>query len=457
MSTVYSGRTARRYAASLPRARRSPAVPVLLLICAGAAAVVTLWWRNTPAVVGTSEWLVGAGRITGLLAGYGAAVLVGMMARVPTLERRVGTDRTARWHAMGGRYTIWLVLAHLMLIVWGYALQGGTGVVEQAVGMVLDYPDMVEAAVGTVLLVAVGMVSAGAVRQRVSYETWYYLHLTTYAAIYLTFWHQLTTGAEFLGDRTARTAWYALYLGVAALLLWYRILVPVRLNLRHRMRVEAVVAEAPGVLSVLIRGRRLHTLRAEPGQFFRWRFLAKGLRWSANPYSLSALPRPDLMRITVKAAGGHSAALAGVRPGTRVWAEGPYGALTAARRKRSKVLLIAGGVGITPLRALFEGLPARPGDLTLLYWAHSERDLALRGELEAIADARRARLFYSVNTQDGRRAARLTATTVRKVVPDVAEHDVYLCGPPGMTDAAWDALREAGVPAGRIHHESFEL
>ena len=451
----YGARTARRMAS--PRPRRSPAVPVLVLIWGGAAGALALWWQNTPAVTGTADWLTGAGRITGLLAGYGAAVLVALMARVPVLERRVGSDRIARWHAMGGRYTICLVLAHLALLVCGYALQSGTGIVEQTVTVVLDYPRMLEATIGTALLLGVGLVSAGAVRRKVPYEVWYYLHLTLYVAIYLAFWHQLAAGAEFAGNAAAQMAWYALYLGAAALVLWYRILVPVRLNLRHRLRVESVVSEAPGVLSVLIRGERLQSLRAEPGQFFRWRFMTKGLFWSAHPYSLSAVPRPDLLRITVKAVGTGSAALADLRPGTRVWAEGPYGALTASRRRRSKVMLIAGGVGITPLRALFETLPARPGDLTLIYRAHTTEDLALRDELEAIADARGARLFYSVNLPNGKRAAKLTARTLRKVAPDIAEHDVYVCGPPKMAEAAISALREAGVPGRQIHHESFEL
>jgi ferredoxin-NADP reductase len=152
--------------------------------------------------------------------------------------------------------------------------------------------------------------------------------------------------------------------------------------------VAAVIPEAPGVFSVVVQGRRLRGLAAEPGQFLRWRFLAPGLYWTSSPYSLSAAPRPDSLRITVKALGGHSAAVATLRPGTRVWAEGPYGALTAGRRSRAKVLLLAGGVGITPLRALFESLPAAPSDLTLLYRARTAQDLALRTELEAIAAAR---------------------------------------------------------------------
>lgn len=439
------------------RRRRSPAIPLLALAWAGAAAVLWLWWQDTPAVPGTAaDWLVNAGRLTGLLAGYAIALVIAQMARVPALERRVGSDRVAGWHAMSGRYSLSLIIAHVALTLYGYALQSHTGIVAQTVSVVTGYPEMIKATIGTLMLLFVGFVSAGAVRRRMRYELWYYLHLLTYAAVYLAFWHQLATGSEFLGSATARTAWYALYVAVGALLLWYRVLTPVRLNRRHRMRVESVVQETPGVVSVLISGRRLHRLGAEAGQFFRWRFLAKGLRWSANPYSLSAPPRPDLLRITVKAVGGHSGALARLRPGTRVWAEGPYGAMTAARRSRGKVLLLAGGAGITPLRALFETLPGLPGDLTLLYRARTAEELALRDELEAIADERGAQLLYAVNGPDGRRPA-ITAKMLRKILPDIALHDVYLCGPPGLAEESYTALREAGVPDRRIHHESFEF
>lgn len=118
-------------------------------------------------------------------------------------------------------------------------------------------------------------------------------------------------------------AWYTLFLGVAAMLAWYRFAVPVRGRPRHRLRVTAVRPEAPGVVSVHLTGDRLDELGGEPGQFLRWRFLAPGLWWTANPYSLSAPAHPHHLRITVKAVGGHSAALARLTPGTRVWAEGP--------------------------------------------------------------------------------------------------------------------------------------
>jgi predicted ferric reductase len=437
--------------------RRSGALPLLALCWAGAVAVMALWWQNTPVVhMDMAEWLIGGGRLTGLLGGYLIAIVVLLMARVPALERRVGSDRVTRWHAMSGRYAVSLVIAHMVLIVWGYAVQADAAIVAQIITVVTEFPRMIEATIGTVLLLLVGFVSAGAVRRTMRYETWYYLHLLTYVAVYLTFWHQLATGAEFVANPMARTAWLVLYGAAGALLVWYRVLAPIRLNRRHRMRVDSTVYEAPGVVSVLITGRRLHRLGAQPGQFFRWRFLTDGLRWSSNPYSLSAPPRPDLLRITVKANGEHSEALSRLKPGTRIWAEGPYGAMTAGRRSQEKVLMIAGGAGITPMRALFETLPGEPGDLTLLYRASKTEDLALWSELRQIAAARGARLLYAVNGPDGVRPE-ITPQRLRELLPDIDHHDVFVCGPTGLARQSYEALREAGVPARHIHHESFEM
>ncbi|MFG2849572.1 ferric reductase-like transmembrane domain-containing protein [Streptomyces mirabilis] len=456
MTTVYERTAVPRPSRGRGRPRPSPAGPLLALLWAGAGAVVALWWYDTRSVVGLAGWLTDAGRIAGLLCGYSCAVLVALMARVPLLERRIGSDRVARWHAMAGRYTVSLLVAHVTLILFGYAAQDGAGIVHETLSVVFDYPDMLKATTGTLILFAVGITSARAARRRISHEFWYYLHLLTYVAVFLAFFHQLALGSDFVADTAAQAAWYVLYLGTAALVVWFRLLVPVRLNLRHKLRVESVYREAPGVFSIVVRGERLDELNAQAGQFFRWRFLSDGMRWTSTPYSLSAPPRPDRMRITVKALGDHSAAVGLLRPGTRVWAEGPYGALTAERHTGRKALLIAGGVGITPLRALFETLPGEPGDVTLLYRARTAEDLALGAELEAIAQWRGACVLYAVNGADGTRP-RFTAESLRASVPGLAGHDVYLCGPPAMARDLYGALRAAGVPDRRIHHESFEL
>ncbi|MGH8860764.1 MAG: ferredoxin reductase family protein [Jatrophihabitantaceae bacterium] len=446
-------------AAPLPAAAAARIEPnaALTVIGVGAAAVLALWWQDTVAVRGFGDWLTSAGRITGLLAGYAVVVLLALMARVPALERGVGTDRLARWHAFGGRYTVNLAIAHTLLIIWGYAVTAHTGLVTQTAGLLTSYPDVLMATVSLGLLVGVGVASARAARRRLAYETWHLIHLYTYLAIALAFSHQFATGADFRFNAAARWLWSGMYVLVAALLLWNRLLVPIRGALRHQLQVLEVRAENATVVSVYITGRHLDQLRAEPGQFFRWRFLSAGLWWAANPYSLSAPARPNLLRLTAKISGDHSAALRQLRPGTRVLAEGPYGAFTAARRRRRKVLLLAGGVGITPLRALFETLPGVAGEVTLLYRANIDADIVLRGELDQIARQRGARVHYLLGPPKPGANDHLSPQRLRGLVPDLARHDVFLCGPEAMMAAAQAGLQQAGVPRRHIHHESFTL
>src|SRR3954471_22932392 len=430
---------------------------VLAAIGAGAIGCLLLWWHNTPTVHGLGDWLTNAGRITGLLAGYGVVVLVALMARIPPLERGIRAHRLGRWHSKGGGYTVSLVVAHGLLIVWGYAVAAHTNVVSQTATLLTSYPDVLAATVAGLLLVGVGISSARAARKRLRYETWYYLHFYTYLAVALAFSHQFATGAEFMHNRAARVVWGGMYAAVAAAIVWYRFVTPIRLAMRHQLRVQSVQRESHDALSVVVTGRHLGELGAEAGNFFRSRFLTRGLWWAYSPYSLAAPVVGNRMRITVKALGDHSQALTRLRPGPRVFAEGPYGAMTAAVRRNRKVLLVAGGVGITPLRALFQTLPAKRGELTLIYRASSDADVIFRPELEQLANRRGANLHIVVGTRRQLGRDPLSATSLTAILPDLARHDVYLCGPTGMTDNVKKSLRVAGVPSRHIHHESFEF
>jgi ferredoxin-NADP reductase len=233
------------------------------------------------------------------------------------------------------------------------------------------------------------------------------------------------------------------------------VLVPVAAGLRHRLRVADVVQEAPGVVSLRIEGRRLDRLSARAGQFFIWRFLTGGRWLSAHPFSLSEAPDGRSLRITVKALGDHTAELGEVPLGTRVVAEGPFGVFTADARRREKALLIAGGIGITPIRALMEEMH---GDVIVLYRAVAESDLVFRDELDALAAERGIVLRYLVGDHATDEGARLlTAPHLEELVPDLEERDVFVCGPPAMTDTAVRNLRAAGVRRRHIHAERFAL
>jgi predicted ferric reductase len=388
----------------------------------------------------------------GMLAGYGVVVLIALMSRAPALERGVGADRLARWHGRGGRAVVTLVLLHAWAAVAAWADARGE-TLPLAAWHVLRLPGLIAATVGTTLLLVVAGLSIRAARRRVSYETWHTAHLLVYVGVALSFLHELA-GPDLTGHRALQVAWALLYTTVFAVVVQYRVITPVRNATRHRMRVTALTEEGPGVVSVHVEGHHLHELNAESGQFFRWRFLTPDLWKTAHPFSLSAPPTSTHLRLTVKALGDGSRKLQGLEPGTWVLAEGPYGAVTAERRRRRHVLLVAGGVGITPMRALFETMPLAPGqDLLLLYRARSTADLIFKDELDRIAWRRGARVQYLLGDQVGPFSAGLFL----HLVPDLMARDVYLCGPPGLARAARRALRQAGLPALQLHEERFDF
>lgn len=430
-------------------------------IAAGAVPVLAIWWQGTMSgsLDSAGGLLTAAGRICGLLAAYLLLILVALMARIPLLEHRVGADVLTRVHRALGEYTVSLALCHALLIIVGYGLTARANPVAETVTLELDYPDVLMATAALGLLLWIGIVSARAVRRRLAYESWYFIHLYVYLAMALAFSHEFADGSEFSASARNRALWVGAHAVVAALLVFYRVLVPIARSLRHDVRVQSVVREAAGVVSVHMTGRDLGRLRIEPGQFLRWRFLDRTHWWQSHPYSISAPPTDRGLRITVKDLGDASGSLRRLRPGTKVWFEGPYGAFTARRLDpgaSGKVLMIAGGAGITPLRTLFETLPGGGGSAILLYRASTSADLPLYQELAQIAQRRGFGLYPLIGPREAGPDP-FSATELRRLVPDLAERDVHLCGPPGLVHAAKRGLRRAKVPGRRIHVESFDL
>jgi len=443
---------------ALPRRRTVTLAVTWLLVLGNAAAIVYLWANGgNLSFKAAGDWQTSVARITGLLGAYLALIQVVLLARIPRLERAVGFDRLTVWHRWNGHATIDLIVAHVFFSFWGYSLMDRYSYGKEIRTMIGGgiYPGMVTATIGTVFLCAVAWTSIVIVRRRLRYEWWYAVHFLAYAGIALGWFHQIPTGNELVLDTVAADYWRSLYLATLALLVLFRVLVPLAAAFTYRLRVAEVVEEGPGIVSLRIEGRRLDRLKASPGHFFLWRFLTPGRVWSSHPFSLSRMPDGRSLRITVKALGDHSEKLAQVPVGTRVVAEGPFGVFTEAARRRENILLVAGGIGITPIRALMEQVR---GNAVVLYRTVAESDLVFRDELDDIAAHRGITLHYVVGdhrTEDGARL--LDAEHLRALVPDLGDRDVYVCGPPAMTDAMLARLRDAGVPRSHIHAERFAL
>ena len=441
----------------LPRTWRIGAAEIVVVLFANGALILAMWLRHggLEQLSTTAGTLTAIGQLTALLGTYFALIQLVLMSRSPWLDQAFGMDGLAVAHRWLGFTTVWLLLGHGIFTTVGYAMGDGSSVIDEFWTLITTYPYVLMATVSGGLFAAVAISSVRAARRKLSYETWYGIHLYAYLAIALGFLHQLFVGTDFIDDPVAVAYWVGLYLVAVALILVFRIGEPIWRSTRHRLRVANVVTEGPGVYSIYMTGKDVDQLAVRSGQYFLWRFLTRDGWWRAHPFSISSAPNGSWLRITIKELGDWSKELQRVGIGTRVFIEGPYGVLTGARRTRPKVLLLAGGIGITPLRALFEALPAKRGEMTLIYRVRDPREILFREEIEKIAAARGARLHYLVGRRDGPAGDQLDAASLERLVPDVRDRDVYLCGPAPMMQHVERSLRRLGLPPRQIHAERF--
>jgi predicted ferric reductase len=394
-----------------------------------------------------------AGNLTGMIGTYLALMMVLLVSRIPAIERVLGQDGLLRWHRWLAPWPISLLAAHALFITVGYAQAARTGLWHEAGILLTRFPDVLIATIGLGIMCLIGVISIRAIRSRLRRETWWLVHLYMYLALALSFAHVIVLGPSFVGHPLTRLVWSLAWAGTAGLVLTYRFGLPVVRSLRHRLVVVEVRPEGPGVVSVICSGRDLDRLPVAGGQFMMWRFLTRGRWWQAHPFSLSALPRPPYVRLTVKAVGDYTASLPGLRPGTPVMVEGPYGAFTRHAQVWPRAVLVAAGIGITALRSLLEDLPRNCAPIVLLRASRRE-DLVLGREVAELVKNRGGQLHVLVGHRE---EARIDEGSLRQLVPDLHRRDVFVCGPEGFVASIVGLVQSLGVPDEAIHHEAFAL
>jgi predicted ferric reductase len=388
-----------------------------------------------------------------LLGAYALVIQMLLLARLPFLQWIASFNRLTRWHKTNGKITLALILIHIGSITAGYALLDRVSIPTQFLTFLHGYPGMVAALIGTILLLLVALTSIAGARRRLRYQTWFLLHLLSYSALALAWFHQIPTGSDLITNPLAAAFWTALSVASLQLIILFRFGQLIVRHLWYRLRVAEVIEEGPGVVSLRITGQHLDWLNARAGQFFLWRFLDRERWQEAHPFSLSAAPDGQSLRITVKDLGDFSKHVGEIKVGTPVIAEGPFGSFTEDARAGKPVALIAGGVGITPIRALLEEMSA---DTTLIYRATRDDDLIFRHELDELAQERGITIHYVTGDRTAPSSRQLlSAQHLRALVPDIAQRAIYLCGPPALMRAVQAAAQRAGVPRQDIHCDAF--
>jgi predicted ferric reductase len=392
-------------------------------------------------------------RFAALIGTYFALLGILLVSRIPWVERGVGHDRLVTWHRKLGPWSLYLIGLHVLLVTIGYAGQFHVNLTSELINILKTFNWMWAALAGFIFMITAGVTSYKKARAKLSYEAWWVIHVSTYAAIALSFMHQVLNGPMFIGHPLNKGFWIFLYGSMVFSILYWRFAIPTFRSFRHGLKVEKIVNEGENMVSVIMHGNNLDKLGAQGGQFFGWRFMSKSHALVSHPYSLSAAPTAHYLRITVKDLGDHSRSLADLKKGTRVFLEGPYGAFTAGRSSRKHVVLIGGGVGITPIRALMEEF--REGvQLDVIFRASRSEDLVLREEMDYLAAQSEGsiRVHYLVGS---RKIHPMDARTLKVLVPRFADSDIYICGPGPLVETVREAAKDLGVPKNRFHDEAF--
>jgi predicted ferric reductase len=451
-------RNRKRKPARSPAAPRPhPALARIALVAAGLGlgviTALTFTAESASQLAAPGGLTTFAGSLTGMVGTYLALIMVLLVSRIPFIERVAGQDGLVRLHRTIAPWPISLLAAHAVFLTVGYAQAARTGTWHEAGTLLTRYPDVFIATVGLGIMCLVGVISLRAIRRRLPRETWWLIHLFLYLALALAFAHVLVLGPSFVGHPLTQVVWSVIWAATAGLVLGYRVGLPILRSVRHKLKVVEVREEGPGVVSVICAGRNVGKLAVSGGQFFCWRFLAPGLWWQAHPYSLSALPQPPYLRLTVKGLGGGSRAVARLRPGTRVAIEGPYGAFTRYVQRRPRAVLVAGGIGVTALRSLLEDLPKGSAPVVLLRASRPE-ELVLSPEVRELVRLRRGTIHELAGPRE---QAAIDEVSLPRLVRDLDQRDVYVSGPEGFVAAIVQVAKHLGVPDDAIHHEAFAL
>lgn len=424
--------------------------------------IIGFWWSGSHELFGNnaSDMTLAFGRLTGLLAVYFILLQFLFMGRTMWIEKVFGLDKIARIHHLNGYLSISFILIHPVLLLISYAITDKMGLVEQFMDFIKNYADVWLSAIAVILFTLVVFLSISVARKRLKYETWYFVHLITYLAVLLAFGHQLKVGGDLLGSKPFAYYWWMIYIFVFGNVLLFRFIRPIFNTLKFKFTVDDVVAETNDTTSVYITGKNLQNFRIQPGQFMIVRFLAKGFWWQAHPFSLSFAPKNNQLRITIKNLGDFTSKIPTIQKGTPMYIDGPYGVFTAKPEQNTKYLFIAGGVGITAIRCLIEKVSAT-NDTILLYNSKVPSNIIFKEELDKLTLAGLLTTHHILSDQAeyAGEKGRIDKDKLQRLVKDIREREVYVCGPAPMMDAMIKLLqdKDIGVSRKNIHFEKFAL
>ena len=393
------------------------------------------------------------GTVSGLIAMNSLLFMLLLTARVPVIDRALGQVRAIRWRRLLAQVTTLGALTHTALILTGTGWNNRDDFADPIGSLWTGNLQLTFASAALLVLTAIATVLAMCrVLRRKARSLFTFL---SYATMLLAIPHMFRFNPVFLPGTAQHIYWGVLLVSVGACLLWYRLLSPLRLSQRHRVRLTRTVHLAPDLLHMEFTGRDLDKLGARGGQCFTWRLLTAQLWSQSRLFFLSAAPTRNRLRITVRVTDEYTAELAVARPGTRVIFAGPYGAFTDTSRTRNGLVLIGFGTDLAPIRSLLEATTAHPADTVVILRASEADDLVLLDEFQELCNDRGIALHLMTGPRHEDRWLSIGYADhdLSTLAPNLGDSDVFVYGQDGFVDSVLTEARRLGVAPEQCHEE----
>lgn len=301
---------------------------------------------------------------------------------------------------------------------------------------------------------------------KIEYTRWRIWHgVLATAAVAFAMLHVLGVN-WYINEPWKRLLWAGYSIFFVGLLFYTRVWKPWQL-LRTPYRVREVKAERGGSWSLVLEPDGHAGLQFHPGQFAWITAFNSPFKDAEHPFSFSSAPASDgSVRFTIKELGDFTQRIKELKPGDKVYVDGPYGAFSIDRHPDAKeFVFIAGGVGITPMVSMLHTLAQRNDQrpLLLIYGGRDLESLTLIEEIEELKNRLNLRVVYVLeNPPPGweGETGYITRKVLERWLPLERRKDrieIFVCGPLPMMNSVEDSLAKMGFFSGDVHSERFDL
>ncbi|CNK69446.1 HCP oxidoreductase [Yersinia frederiksenii] len=319
------------------------------------------------------------------------------------------------------------------------------------------------AALSTYSLIALVITALWRVQLKIRYEIWHLSHIILAVAAVIAGIAHMVGWGFYLDDPLKKALWIGLILFWFGLLLYVRIVKPLFILRRPYQVVE--VRQERGDTTTLVMAPQGHEgFRFTPGQFGWLTVWGSPFNITGHPFSFSSSAEVSDGRVemSIRNLGDFTRNIANIPVGQRVYLDGPYGAFTLGNPADMHVL-VAGGVGITPMMSMLRTL-ADQGDqrpALLLYGSKDWESITFREELDALQSRLNLQVVHVLSNPSsdwtGEKGFIDAEIFKRYLPPPYASHEYFICGPNIMMDAIEKALAEIGVPMSKYHSERYSF